>query len=182
MKRSQTASCASDGRYKSPRQVKRHAKPETIIKDSNILFEGKLLEFGRPLKLWKNIIKKKPHCDKTGIEWCAWEDLGLKVYANEEYKFGVGTIIIKISIPDHLLNETRTPYLNGTPDDTPKADWPARHPFTGYLEIDGFGIDKETKFCELQSNIEVRQNLSCGLRICEFPKGIFAPRAISPCT
>ena len=157
--------------------MKRRANPEIIIKDSRILFEGKFLEFGRPLKSWKNIIKKKPHCDKTGIEWCVWQDLGLEVYASEEDKFGVGTIIIKISIRDHLLNETRTPYPDGTPDDTPKADWLARHPFTGYLEIDGFGIDKETKFWELQSNIDVRRNLSCGLRSCEFPKGIFDPKS-----
>jgi hypothetical protein len=161
-----------------PRHVKKDAKPEIIIKDSRIFFEGKPLEFGRTLKSWKNIIKRKPHCDKTGIEWCVWEDLGLEVYASEEDNFGVGTIIIKISIPEHLLNETRTPHPDGTPDNAPKADWLARHPFTGYLEIDGFGIDKETKFWELESSIDTRRNLSCGLRDCEFPKGMFGPKGI----
>jgi hypothetical protein len=161
-----------------PRQVKKYAKPEIIIKDSNIFFEGKLLEFGRPLTSWKNIIKRKPHCDKTGVEWCVWEDLGLEVYASKEDNFGVGTIIIKISISEDLLNDTRTSHPDGTPDNTPKADWLARHPFTGYLEIDGFGIDKETKFWELESSIDTRRNLSCGLRDCEFPRGMFGPKGI----
>lgn len=161
-----------------PRHVKRHAKPEIIIKESNIFFDGKLLEFGRPLASWKSILKRKPHCDQTGTDWCVWEDLGLQVYASEEDNLGVGTIVIKLSIPEHLLNETKTPYPDGTPDNTPQADWLARHPFTGYLEIDGFGIDKETKFWELQSSVDVRRNLSCRLRSCEFPKGIFGPSSM----
>lgn len=157
------------------RRVKRYAKPEIIIKESRIFFDGKLLEFGRPLTTWKNILKRKPHCDETGTEWCVWEDLGLTASTSWENKLSVSTITINLSIPERLLTETRTPYPDGTPDNTPKADWLAHHPFTGYLEIDGFGIDKETKFWEVQSNIDTRRNLSCGLRSCEFPSGIFGP-------
>jgi hypothetical protein len=164
--------------YPTARHVKRYAKPEIIIKGANIFFDGKPLEFGRPLTAWKNILKRTPHCDKTGMEWCVWEDLGLEVYTSKEDNLGVSTIIIKINVPEDLLNETRTSYPDGTPDNTPKADWLARHPFTGYLEIDGFGIDKETKFWELQSNIDTHRNLSCGLRSCEFPSGIFGPGSI----
>ncbi|MCS0590101.1 hypothetical protein ACFQ09_20735 [Massilia norwichensis] len=159
------------------RHVKRYAKPEIIIKGSSIFFDGKLLELGRPLTSWKNILKRNPRCDKKEIEWCVWEDLGLEVSTNEKGNFGVSSVTIKINIPEDSLNETKTSYSDGTPDNTSKADWLARHPFTGYLEIDGFGIDKETKFWELQSNIDVRRNLSCGLRNCEFPKGIFGPKS-----
>nr|WP_156133559.1 hypothetical protein [Massilia sp. JS1662] len=161
-----------------PRRIKRYAKPEIIIKGSNIFFDGKLLEFGRPLTSWKSILKRNPHCDKTGIEWCVWQDLGLEIYTSEEDNYGVGTIVIKITISEDTLKETRTPYPDGTSDNTPKADWLARHPFTGYLEIDGFGIDKDTKFWELQSSIDTRRNLSCGLRSCEFPRGIFGPSSM----
>jgi hypothetical protein len=164
--------------YPAPRHVKRSAKPEIIIKDSSISFDGKLLEFGRPLASWKNILKRKPRCDKTGIEWCVWEDLGLEVHASKEDKFGVGTIIIKISIPENFTKETPMLYPDGSPYKPPEADWLARHPFTGYLEIDGFGIDKETKFWELQSSIDTHRNLSCGLKSCEFPSGIFGPGSI----
>jgi len=160
------------------RQIKRHAKPEIIIKGSNIFFEGELLEFGRPLATWKNILKRKPHCDQTGTEWCVWEDLGLTASTNWKNKLSVSTVTINLSIPEHLLAEARTPHPDGAPDNKSKADWLARHPFTGYLEIDGFGIDKETKFWELQSNIDNRRNLSCGLRSCEFPSGIFGPRSM----
>ena len=160
------------------RQVKRSAKPEIIIKGSSIFFDGKLLEFGQPLSSWKKILKRKPHCDKTGIEWCVWEDLGLQISTSKEDNSGVGTVTIKLSIPEHLLNEITTTYPDGTPDNTPKADWLARHPFTGYLQIDGFGVDRETKFLELQSNIDTRRNLTCGLRSCEFPKGIFGPGSV----
>ncbi|QJE00687.1 hypothetical protein HH212_12195 [Massilia forsythiae] len=160
-----------------PRHVKRQAKPEIIIKGSNIFFDGKPLEFGWTLASWKSILKRNPHCDKTEIVWCVWEDLGLEVSTRAKSNFGVSTIVIKLSIPEHLLHETRTPYPDGTPDNTPKADWLARHPFTGYLEIDGFGIDKETKFWELQSSIDVHRNLSCGLTSCEFPSGIFGPKS-----
>ena len=157
------------------RRVKKYAKPEIIIKESSVFFDGTLLEFSRPLTAWKDILKRKPHCDTTGTEWCVWEDLGLTASTSWENKLSVSTMIINLSIPEHLLNETRTPYPDGTPDNTPKADWLARRPFTGYLEIDGFGIDKETKFWELESSINARRNLSCGLRSCEFPRGILGP-------
>jgi hypothetical protein len=159
------------------RHVKRFAKPEIIIRGSSIFFDGKLLELGRPLASWKNILMRKPRCDKAGVEWCVWEDLGLEVSTNEKSNFGVSSITIKISIPENSLNETKTTDSDGTPNDTPKADWLAHHPFTGYLEIDGFGIDKETKFWELQSNVAAGRNLRCGLRSCEFPKGIFGPKS-----
>lgn len=159
------------------RRVKIYAKPEIIIKGSSIFFDGKLLELGLPLTSWKNIIKREPRCDKSGIEWCVWEDLGLEASTDEKSNFGVNSITIKISIPENSFNETKTPYSDEIPDNAQKADWLAHHPFTGYLEIDGFGIDKETKFWELQSNIDVRRNLSCGLRNCEFPKGIFGPKS-----
>jgi hypothetical protein len=158
--------------------VKRSAKPEIIIKGANVFFDGQLLELGRPLASWKNILKRKPRCDKTGMEWCVWEDLGLEVHANEKDSFGVGTIIIKISIPEDLVKETRTPYPDGSSNNSPKAEWLARRPFSGYLEIDGFGIDKETKFWELQSSIDAHRNLSCGLRNCEFLSGMFGPGSI----
>ncbi len=161
--------------YPTPRRVKRNAKPEIIIKGSHIFFDGKPLEFGRPLEEWKNILNRRPRCDKTGIEWCVWEDLGLEVSTRAKSNFGVSTINIKISIPDDLLEETRISYPDGTTHNTPKADWLAHHPFTGYLEIDGFGIDKETKFWELQSSVDNRRNLRCGIRSCEFPSGIFGP-------
>jgi hypothetical protein len=157
------------------RHVKRYAKPEIIIKGSNVFFDGKLLEFGRPLAAWKNIIKRKPHCDETGTEWCVWEDLGLTASTSWENKLNVSTMTINLTIPEHLLKETRTAYPDGKPDNTPKADWLAHHPFAGYLEIDGFGIDKETKFWEVESSIDARRNLSCGLRSCEFPRGILGP-------
>ena len=166
------------GGIKSPpptRRVKRFGKPEIIIKESSIYFDGKPLEVGRPLTTWKNILKRKPHCDETGTEWCVWEDLGLTVSTSWENKLSVSTMTISLSIPEDLLRETKTPYPDGSPDNTPKADWLAHHPFVGYLEIDGFGIDKETKFWELQANIDARRNLSCGLRSCEFPRGILGP-------
>lgn len=162
----------------TPRHVKRYAKPEIIIKGENIFFEGKLLEFGRPLTSWKNILKRKPHCDETGTEWCVWQDLGLKASTRWNSKFGVSTIIIMMNISENFPDETKTPYPDGTPDNRPKADWLIRRAFTGYLEIDGFGIDKETKFWELQASIDIRRNLSCGLRSCEFPSGMFGPNSI----
>lgn len=157
----------------SPRRVKRYAKPEIIIKKSSIFFDGEPLEFGRPLSSWKNILKRKPHCDETGVEWCVWQDLGIEVSTRPKSNYGVSTIAIKLNILENLLTETITPYPDGSPDNTPIADWLARYPFTGYLEIDGFGIDKDTKFWEVQSSIDTWRNLSCGLRSCEFPRGIF---------
>jgi len=164
--------------YPPPRRVKRYAKPEIIINGSNIFFDGKPLEFGRPLNEWKNILNRIPHCDKTGMEWCVWEDLGLEVSTRTKSNFGVSTVNIKLSISQDLVEETRASPPDGTTDNTSKADWLARHPFTGYLEIDGFGIDKETKFWELQSSIDSRRNLRCGIRSCEFPSGMFGPSSM----
>ena len=80
---------------------------------------------------WKNTLKKNPHCDKTGIEWCVWEDLGLEVYAGKEDNFTVSTVSIKLSIRENLYEGTVTSYPDGTPYNPPRADRLARHPFTG---------------------------------------------------
>lgn len=161
-----------------PRHVERYDKPEIVMKGSKIFFDGEPLEFGHPMTSWKNILKRNPRCDEKSTKWCVWEDLGLEVSTRANSKFGVSTLVIKLSIPEHLLDEEKSLHPDGKPDSTPKPVWLAHHPFTGYVEIDGFGIDKETKFWELESSVEIRRNLSCGLKDCEFPRGIFGPNSM----
>ena len=158
-----------------PRRVEKLAKPEIIIKGQQIFFDGTPLEFGRPLASWKKILKRKPRCDKTGAEWCVWEDLGMEVSTRAKGTGGVSTVHLMFRVPEDRFNETKVPYPDGTPDNSPRADWLVRHPFTGYLEIDGFGIDKDTMFWELASSVDAGRNLSCGLTSCEFPEGILGP-------
>lgn len=52
-----------------------------------------------------------------------------------------------------------------------------RRAFSGYLELDGFGIDSKAKFWEVQSETRDRRKLTCGLRECSHPGGAFGKNA-----
>lgn len=52
-------------------------------------------------------------------------------------------------------------------------DWQVHEVFPGYLELDGFGIDSDTKFWEIKSALNNKRNLSCGIRDCATPVGAF---------
>ncbi|HEX8614378.1 MAG TPA: hypothetical protein VF800_24115 [Telluria sp.] len=60
---------------------------------------------------------------------------------------------------------------DGTPS-APRVDWTPHHPFQGYLEVDGVGIDAETKLSSVLAGVMRERNFHCGFLDCTAARGI----------
>jgi hypothetical protein len=65
-----------------------------------------------------------------------------------------------------------THHPDGTPI-KPTYDTRPQKPFPGYLELDNFGIDAETKFWEIRQQASADRNFSCALD-CSHPYAYFS--------
>lgn len=152
------------------------ARPEVVISSNVIRIEGKSLHIGDALDTWRAAIPGQPRCSSGAkeITLCTWDDLGIQA----------GTSLVNQSAVDfltiHVNLEALKPAKVGTPGglDSQVAPpyWPTR-PFTGYLELDGYGIDAKTAFWEIQSRADSTRKLRCGLRDCAHPHGRFDEKA-----
>ena len=99
--------------------------------------------------------------------------LGLRIHTDAGGKV-VETFDIYLKLPDDLAEGLATAMPDGSPGSADAGHLP-RSPFTGYFELDGYGIDKDTMFWEVRSSIQPTRGLRCGLRDCQFPSGVIAP-------
>lgn len=176
-KAAQAVGAAKD--FGQPRVVKRGAKPEIILKDSSLSVDGDL-KFGSPIEVWKKKLGGEPRCrgEAPRMSICVWDTLGLEVGTNDGSSPTVEFLVVHLSIPTkdpaEALFKTNA---DGTPS-APSIEWRPRNPFAGYLELDGFGIDAETKFWEIRSSVNPARNLRCGVLDCSFPHGSFGEHGL----
>lgn len=159
--------------YGKPRIVPKGAKPEIVIKDDKIMFNGRLLQFGKPINEWKKIFMSKARCDSNKIATaCVWDDIGIQAGTKPGGKRGAVTYLTIF-----LNKRPIDPYkglVTHNPDGTlitPDVDYAPKQAFSGYLELDGFGIDAKTEFWELLSTANPERRLTCGTRDCTHPTG-----------
>ncbi len=162
--------------YGKPRIVAKGAKPEIVInREGDITYNGKPLELGADIKDWEAIIGRgyRHRGDDKPPKLLAWDDLGIDVltgYAADD-KDKVKQLTL------YLNKRPKDPYegmVTTRPDGTPikpLPDFTPRQAFTGYLELDGFGIDAKTEFWEILTTANPARNLRCGLRDCSHPHG-----------
>lgn len=161
-----------------PRVVTRGPKPEIVIWGGNVSVDGKLIPLHATLDEWKRILPTAPTCDSESIRTlCVWHALGIQM--------------LSVSLSDQTLAELKIyinkespdPYaglVTQLPDGTPikpPIDYTPKHPFPGYLELDGFGIDAQTKFWEIRTSADPKRNLRCNDRDCSHPHGRFSDTA-----
>lgn len=151
------------------RHIKKGGTPEIIIKKSTIFFNGKAINLGESLSRWKRILGGKPFCVVSKMTLCTWQNLGIQAGTADATPDSVNFMNLYLNIPDH--NSTSNSDIRGA------EDWRVKSPFLGYLELDGYGIDKATKFSEILSRADKDRNLRCGLRECGFPHGAFGNEA-----
>jgi hypothetical protein len=146
-------------RGKRPRIVPRGAKPEVVISGTSIFINGTAVAIGQPIKLWKNAIGGSPRCDEEeyGIKACDWDDLGISLLAKGEL---VGEFIVHVNLENWWPEATQRP--DGTPI-PPLVDWRPKHPFPGYLELDGYGIDAKTEYWEIRASAAPERKLHCDI-------------------
>lgn len=160
--------------YGQPRKVLKGAKPEIILRDDTIEYDGKPLKLGQSLHDWRRVLPVNPRCLHEPHEAvCTWDNLGLQVVTAKPPLEHVAAFVIFIQpVVKDPSNDLMTHLPNGEPIKKLPDMKPAK-PFPGYLELDDFGIDAKTKFWELRRSADKKRDLRCDIDGCEHPHGGF---------
>lgn len=159
-----------------PSQVSRSAKPELLLSTQGIQFDGRDVKLGDSLSKWKQVIGGSPRCSDNApskLTLCVWDLLGLELVTAWD-----GITVDALNL---YLNNPRDPFdglVTTLPDGSPVPARDVIHPaspFKGYVALEGYGIDTNTKFWEIRRSVSADRNLRCGLRNCEFPHGNLGP-------
>lgn len=163
--------------YGTPRKVARGAQPEIVLKDGTILFNGRPLVLEQPLAEWQKIIGKGGVCSpkREPIAWCKWDARGIEIVGSINRPLEVKQLKVRFNRdPEEGLYDLRARDANGKPID---PVWQSKGIYPGFLEFDGFGIDRRTEFWEIRTSVDRQHGLRCGLRDCHQPLGAFGPNA-----
>lgn len=160
----------------TPGQVKKGASPELILINKGIFFNGKQLQLGNSLESWKKIIPGNPRCFEGKMTLCVWDQLGLEVGTDQ--KNGKNVRFINISLRFDDTNKDLVGNGSSITDDSEGKDgFNPHHVFSGYLEINGFGIDAGSRFIDIRNSSAENRKIQCGLLDCINPNGYFADDA-----
>lgn len=160
-----------------PRVVARGARPEIIIKGEVIYFNGGGVRIGESLASWEKVLSAGRRCRTgDGITICLWDNWGLEIGTDDKKKPSVQFMNLFLSLVDDDGENSGKVNASDGKNNRSENRVMLRRAFSGYLELDGFGIDSKTKFWEIQS--ETRDGkLTCGLRDCSHPGGAFGKKA-----
>ena len=159
-----------------PRQVNRAAKPEIIIKDGQLFYNGKELVMGASLAEWQEILGKPSRTD-DGLPppiLFIWDNLGITVLTGQDTETRGKVTQIKIYFlknPMYAKVYIERYSADGKP--LPPYEPSPKKTFSGYLELDDFGIDAKTEFHELRAAAKPSRKLKCGNLDCSTPSGRF---------
>jgi len=162
--------------FGEPRVVPRGAKPEVIFSGGRISIDGKPAEIGASMASWRTLLPGNPRCasEKNSGELCVWDNLGIEVGSSFRAPKISKYLIISLNL------EPKEPWIPLRPDGSIKTeplDYRPKTPFTGYLALDGYGIDAQTKFWEIRASADPKRNLRCNPRDCSHPHGAFSNNA-----
>jgi hypothetical protein len=157
-------------------KVEKGRRPEIKMQQEKIYFNGKELRIGASLDAWEKIIMKRSRCTEPEMSLCIWDELGLSVGVEVDQKHNVRYLNIQISFSEEDKEIGRAPYPDGKPAKKP-LDLSPHQVFPGYLELDGYGIDAQTEFWDIQKNANPDRGLDCGLMDCSHPAGRFGKNA-----
>jgi hypothetical protein len=163
--------------YGKPRVVARGAKPEIIISGESIVVDGRRLRIGDSLETWKKALPGKPSCWGSDSVNCSWDQLGIQVgtYRNAPARVtGISILLSKKPADPYVALPRYSP--NGKLVPSP-IDRGPKHPFPGYFELDGHGIDAKSEFWEVRANADPKRKLRCGTIDCSHPHGGFSDKA-----
>lgn len=159
------------------RIISRAARPEIILEGGRIWIDGRQVKMGDPLSSWKMSLPGPARCSswgdkKSGGTLCRWDQLGIEVSTSnlQETEVDNFSIFMNVDLPNPWYSRTDEP-------PAPPPNYLPAHSFRGYLEIDGFGVDRNTKFWELAKSVDPAHNLRFDLSDCSFPHGRFGGAA-----
>lgn len=156
--------------YGTPRQVPKGGKPSLIIKGGSIYFNDKLLVLGDSMDAWKKTIGAGSVCGGDSlVAVCKWDVLGIEIGSGIKRLNRVEFINIYFNEdPRRAAINVADVDVHGKPVPAP---WEVKGRFPGYFELEGYGIDRHTKFWEIRASVHRKHGLRCGLRDCTHPLG-----------
>lgn len=143
------------------RRIPKGAKPEIIVSDGEIKYNGEVLKIGHSLQDWKRVLGSSTRPAFHG-RVLIWDDIGIKValYPSDETK--VRTLIVDFSCKERMHGSDCA--RNGGRG----HDYDPKNYFTGYLEVDGGAIDNESTVDDVDKLItgRGRYGRGCGTELC----------------
>jgi hypothetical protein len=155
-----------------PRKVKKDRQPKIVLTQNKIYFNESEMKMGGSISSWKKIIAGNPRCITSSIIFCIWDDLGLEVGTDSKINQHVRFVNLHLNFSEEDESLAR---VTTKSSEEAGLKYSPRQVFSGYLEIDGFGIDSNTKFWELRAGANSKNKMHCGLRDCSHPSGPFGP-------
>ncbi|WP_411832400.1 hypothetical protein [Pseudoxanthomonas mexicana] len=144
----------------APREIKRGAKPEIIIKGDQITFDGKPLRLRADVKEWIEVLGPNFRIYRGDL---IWDEKGLIAILHPQNKSKVRTLSVELNFKQ-LYEEWDPEYKESGPG---KKGVPKEF-FKGYLEINGLPIDAQSTIHETNRRAHGELSISCsrGINIC----------------
>jgi hypothetical protein len=134
---------------------------ELIIRSSEISFNGKPLKLGAHIDEWKKVFGASPRSFPKHPTSYVWDDIGIEIVTAHEQI----TKVVQLTV--YLNPKPKDPYAgmvtvwpDGSPN-TPLPDFNPKNMFRGYFELDGAGIDRQTKVWEVNALAKRRNKFYC---------------------
>jgi hypothetical protein len=152
-----------------------NAYPRIVVSANRIYFNGKELQLGESIEIWKRVIGGEVRCLGRNMALCVWDKWGLQVGADDTRNYAVEFLSLDLIMTedDKMISQmirTDRKTSEVRPSFIPEKVFP------GYLELDGFEINATTEFQAVKrSNAE--RKFRCGLKNCSHPIGVFNEHA-----
>lgn len=119
---------------------------------------------------WKKTIGAGSVCGGDSlVAVCKWDVLGIEIGSGIKRLNRVEFINIYFNEdPRRAAINVADVDVHGKPVPAP---WEVKGRFPGYFELEGYGIDRHTKFWEIRASVHRKHGLRCGLRDCTHPLG-----------
>ncbi|WP_268800346.1 DUF7738 domain-containing protein [Pseudomonas huanghezhanensis] len=142
------------------RRIPKGAKPEIIVNDGKITFNGKILKIGDDIESWKKVIGGNPRA-MLDRRIYVWDDLGFKV--------GIGWTNTKVTFINIIFRCKERGAVKVCPENGgPGNTYEPQNFFTGYVEYEGGPIDSRSTVLEANRLIRgrVQYGGGCGTGLC----------------
>lgn len=165
--------------FGEPRKIPPGGKPEIILRKDKIVYNGQVLELGKTAAQWDAILPGERRCDRPAKpSACAWDELGIMIVFAHKLPTRIKDVTVYLRLPEVEVDDgVKLMSATGAPFPTFDRFYP-KSAFSGYLELDGYGIDRNSMFWEVLKKSDNKRNIHCGLRDCVVPGGTFGKGSV----
>lgn len=135
------------------RDIERGARPEVIIGENAISFDGKPLRLGSDIREWTAVLGTDYREHHNSV---IWDDRGLAVFVSRQGPKKVEGFEISLNFKQTIA------------DTVPGSGRAPANAFDGYLELNGVAVDSKSTARETNRRANGKVNITCsqGLNLC----------------